>query len=80
MFVSGADCLPGLPGSNNRRHQPTIAKSFAMDAASNMPPCMYRSGYDVSLPLAPKKNFHALAEIAPLDRAYFLTFKVKRAD
>lgn len=47
-----------------------------MDAASNMPPCMYRSGYDVSLPLAPKKTFHALAEIAPLDRAFFLTFKV----
>eukprot|EP00752_Nemacystus_decipiens_P012932 g11446.t1 len=46
-----------------------------MDASSNMHSCVYRSGYDVSLPLAPKKYYPDTAKIAPLDRAFFLTFK-----
>ena len=47
-----------------------------MDASSNMHPCFYRSGYDVSLPLAPKKHLTSLAEVAPSERAFFLTTKV----
>ena len=75
-MLAPIDCLPEMPAPNDRRRHPTIAESFAMDAASNMPPCMYRSGYDTSLPLVPKKHFFALAEITPWDRAFFLTFKV----
>lgn len=47
-----------------------------MDASSNTHSCVYRSGYDVSVPLAPEKHYRDLAAIAPLDRAFFLTFKV----
>lgn len=65
-----------LIGSADREYRPTVADSFAIDAASNTHSCLYRSGYDVSLPLAPKKRFDALAEIAPSDRAFLLTFKV----
>lgn len=65
-----------LVGSVNRDHRPEIADSFAMDAASNAHSCFYRSGYDVSLPLGPENHYHSLAEIASLDRSFFLTFKV----
>eukprot|EP00903_Cladosiphon_okamuranus_P016255 g14993.t1 len=62
-------------GDDGRHHRPEVADSFAMDASSNMHSCVYRSGYDISLPLAPRKYFHALADIPPLDRRFFLTFK-----
>lgn len=53
-----------------------MADSYAMDAASSMHSCVYRSGYDVSLPLGPEGYFHSLAKISPLDRNFFLTTKV----
>lgn len=56
--------------------RPAVANSFAMEAASNMRTCYYRSGYDISLPLVPKKNFPGLADVLPGDRKYFLTIKV----
>lgn len=62
--------------SAGRESRPEVVDSFAMDASSNTHSCVYRSGYDVSLPLAPEKYYPDLATIAPLDRAFFLTFKV----
>ena len=53
-----------------------VADSYAMDASSNMHACLYRSGYDVSLPLAPKRHTRTLAEVAPSERTFFLTTKV----
>eukprot|EP00904_Undaria_pinnatifida_P007033 jgi/Undpi1/345/HiC_scaffold_1.g00341.m1 len=50
-------------------------ESFAMEAACNMHTCFYRTGYDIALPLAPRKVFDYLTGIAPLDREHFLTFK-----
>ena len=50
-----------------------------MDAASNMHSCLYRSGYDISLPLNPKKIYGDLAETAPLERRFFLTLKARNA-
>ncbi len=60
-----------------REYRRKVAQSYAMDAASNMHSCFYRSGYDFSLPLAPMKHLNSLAEIAPSKRAFFLTTKVK---
>eukprot|EP00752_Nemacystus_decipiens_P012930 g11444.t1 len=62
-------------GDDGRESRPEVADSYAMDASSNMHSCVYRTGYDVSLPLAPMVRFHNLAPIAPLDRTFFLTFK-----
>eukprot|EP00903_Cladosiphon_okamuranus_P016254 g14992.t1 len=62
-------------GDKGREYRPEVAESFAMDASSNTHSCVYRSGYDISLPQAPKKYFHHLANTAPLDRDFFLTFK-----
>ncbi len=59
-----------------REKRPEVAFSYAMDAASNMHSCVYRSGYDVSLPLAPEKHMRGLADIPPLGREFFLTMKV----
>lgn len=61
-----------------REFRQEVADSYAMDASSSMHSCFYRSGYDVSLPLAPKKHLRSLAEIAPLERAFFLTTKVNQ--
>ena len=57
-----------------------MATSYAMDAASNMHSCLYRSGYDISLPLFPKRDFHELADIPPTDRKFFLTTKVRKEE
>ncbi len=54
-----------------------MATSFAIDAASNMRSCLYRSGYDISLPLFPRTQFHYLADIPPSNRRFFLTTKVQ---
>lgn len=62
-------------GPNRERRRP-VADSYAMEAASNMHSCVYRTGYDVSLPLGPEGYFHSLAKISPLDRNFFLTTKV----
>eukprot|EP00903_Cladosiphon_okamuranus_P016253 g14991.t1 len=62
-------------GDKGRESRPEVVDSFAMDASSNTHSCVYRSGYDISLPQAPKKYFHHLANTAPLDRDFFLTFK-----
>ena len=35
-----------------------------------------RSGYDMSVPLCPKKEFKRLADISPRKREFFLTTKV----
>ena len=48
-----------------------------MEAASNMHTCYYREGYDISMPLVPRKVYHDLENIAPLDREFFLTVKVR---
>lgn len=48
-----------------------------MEAASNMHTCYYRAGYDISMPLVPKNVFHEMEAIAPLDREFFLTVKVR---
>jgi len=56
--------------------RPEVAFSYAMDASSNLHSCLYRSGYDVSLPLAPERHIRGLAEIPPLERDFFLTTKV----
>ncbi|CAN0370913.1 unnamed protein product [Pylaiella littoralis] len=52
-----------------------VAKSYAMEAASNMHSCFYRSGYDISVPLAPKEKFDSLSGILPWDRKFFVTTK-----
>ncbi len=53
-----------------------MATSYAIDAASNMHSCLYRSGYDISLPLYPKHQFLTLALTHPTRRKFFLTTKV----
>ncbi|CAM9341025.1 unnamed protein product [Ectocarpus sp. 4 AP-2014] len=58
-----------------RASRPDVAGSFAMEAATNMHTCFYRSGYDISVPLAPRQVLHDLANVAPLDREFFLTTK-----
>ncbi|CAM9976215.1 unnamed protein product, partial [Ectocarpus sp. 12 AP-2014] len=58
-----------------RATRPEVAGSFAMEAATNMHTCFYRTGYDISVPLTPKKVFHDLANVSPWDRQYFLTTK-----
>ena len=57
-----------------------VADSYAMDAASSMHTCLYRSGYDISLPLNPRKTSRDLAEMAPLGRRFFLTLRVRKRD
>ncbi|CAN0136402.1 unnamed protein product [Pylaiella littoralis] len=52
-----------------------VAKSYAMEAASNMHSCFYRSGYDISVPLAPKEKFDSLSGILPWDRKFVVTTK-----
>lgn len=72
--------VPGFPLVNlrcEREGRPSVADSYAMDAASNMHSCLYRSGYDISVPLNPKKTSRDLAETAPLDRLFFLTLKAR---
>lgn len=68
---------PNERGRSIRDSRLAVVDSFAMEAASNMHTCFYRTGYDIAMPLAPKKVFHHLAEITPLEREYFLTFKVR---
>lgn len=65
------------PRGDCRDARPDVANSFAMEAASNMHTCYYRAGYDISMPLVPKNVFHELEGIAPLDREFFLTVKVR---
>lgn len=54
-----------------------MAASFAMEAAVNVRTCFYRSGYDISIPLAPRSLFPELATVHPLGRRFFLAFKVR---
>ncbi|CAN0080035.1 unnamed protein product, partial [Ectocarpus fasciculatus] len=58
-----------------RGSRPDVAGSYAMEAATNMHTCFYRSGYDISVPLAPPSVFNHLADFAPWDRKFFLTTK-----
>lgn len=51
--------------------------SLAMEAAVNVRTCFYRSGYDISVPLAPKSRFPKLATVHPSARRFFLAFKVR---
>lgn len=53
-----------------------VAKSFAMEAASNTKTCFYRSGYDMSVPLTAKHPHTELASVPPLERKFFLTIQV----
>lgn len=48
-----------------------------MFAQSTMRPCYYRQGFDIALPLRARKMYHGLRRIAPQDRKYFATFKVR---
>ncbi|CAN0320203.1 unnamed protein product, partial [Pylaiella littoralis] len=57
----------------NLRHE--VADSYAMEAASNMKTCFYRTGYDISVPLAPRNVYPSLAAIPSWDRQFFLTTK-----
>lgn len=63
--------------TETRGSRPEIADSYAMEAASNMHTCFYRSGYDISVNLAPQRMYDNLANIAPYDRKFFLTTKVR---
>lgn len=60
--------------------RPVISNSYAMEGASNQHTCYYRSEFDMSVPLPPNVVFPELAPVLPLDREYFLTFKVCSRD
>lgn len=49
---------------------------MAMDAASNIRSCVYRSGFDFAVPLRHQHGFSNLTHVAPWHREYFLTMKV----
>lgn len=51
---------------------------MAMEAASNVRTCMYRSGFDMSVPLSPEHLFPQFAEVPAIYRKYFLTVKVRK--
>lgn len=53
-----------------------MGNSYAMEAASNIRTCLYRSGYDISIPLSPKHVFSELSATPAADRRFFLTVKV----
>ncbi|CAM9433541.1 unnamed protein product, partial [Ectocarpus sp. 8 AP-2014] len=59
-----------------RASRPDVAGRYAMEAATNMHTCFYRTGYDISVPLAPRHVFHDLAKVAPWDRRFFLATTV----
>ncbi|CAN0380846.1 unnamed protein product, partial [Ectocarpus fasciculatus] len=71
----GANHLLVDMSDKGRATRPDVAGSFAMEAASNMHTCYYRSGYDISVPLAPRQVLHDLANVSPWDRQFFLTTK-----
>lgn len=75
LWNGGANHVMVDFSDKGRDFRPGVVDSFAMEAASNMHTCFYRTGYDIAMPLAPKKVFHDLSGIAPLEREYFLTFK-----
>ncbi|CAM9868803.1 unnamed protein product [Ectocarpus sp. 12 AP-2014] len=71
----GANHLLVDMSDKGRDLRPDVAGSYAMEAATNMHTCFYRSGYDISVPLAPKNAFNDLADFAPWDRNFFRTTK-----
>lgn len=52
----------------------------AMFAEANMLPCYYRQGYDIALPLPPRKKFLDIKSTPSLRRKYFATFKVNKLE
>ncbi|CAM9403601.1 unnamed protein product [Scytosiphon promiscuus] len=58
-----------------RNKRSTVAGSMAMDAASNIRSCIYRSGFDFAVPLRHQQGFSNLTHVAPWHREYFLTMK-----
>lgn len=60
----------------HRDKRPGVANSLAMEGASNIRTCYYRSGYDMSVPLSPERLFLDLADIPATERRFFLTVKV----
>ncbi|CAM9719158.1 unnamed protein product, partial [Ectocarpus fasciculatus] len=61
----GANHLLVDMADKGRGSRPDVAGSYAMEAATNMHTCFYRSGYDISVPLAPPSVFNHLADFAP---------------
>ncbi|CBJ48874.1 Glycosyltransferase, family GT47 [Ectocarpus siliculosus] len=74
-WSGGANHLLVDMSDNGRGSRPIVAGSYAMEAASNMQTCFYRSGFDISVPLHSKKAFNNLADVAAWDRNFFLTTK-----
>eukprot|EP00752_Nemacystus_decipiens_P003214 g2975.t1 len=68
LWNSGMNHMMVNFGDQGREGRTSVADSYAMDAASNMHSCVYRSGYDVSLPLNPKKTSRDLAETEYCER------------
>lgn len=66
---------PPPPSGRDRRH--AVSSSYAMDAASNMRSCYYRSGFDFAVPLRHKWDFMSnFSSLAPWEREFFVTVKV----
>lgn len=57
-----------------------MARSFAIDVASNVRTCYYRSGYDFAIPLRHKWDLmEVYGDVPPWERDFFLTIKVRFA-
>ncbi|CAN0259316.1 unnamed protein product, partial [Ascophyllum nodosum] len=75
LWNDGANHLMVDFGDISRAERPEVARSYAMEAASNMHTCYYRSGYDMSLPLFPHTVFPEMEPIPPEDRRFLVTVK-----
>ncbi|CAN0278721.1 unnamed protein product, partial [Hapterophycus canaliculatus] len=75
LWNEGANHLIMQFSDLSRNKRPSVSNSYAMEGGSNQHACYYRSGYDISVPLAPKVLFPEFEKIPAGKRRYFLTFK-----
>ncbi|CAM9146099.1 unnamed protein product [Scytosiphon promiscuus] len=75
LWNEGANHLIMQFSDLSRNMRPSVGNSYAMEGGSNQHTCYYRSGYDISVPLAPRKLFPEFEKIPAANRKYLLTFK-----